>query len=212
MDYRRLAEKIRNRQQAGGQTDNEVYNRLELDLLQNPRSHSKAEIRRIQITGRLAASGERSAATLLKLIDDAEQKPDKDITKEPLFQQGLRDIRESLRGGKGPLESLTGLEQGRMENAEREYHDLARSGKFPLADLPEMARKIIDRKRKEAPGQMQGDPTGRYRLRYANPKDLIEAWRLGVIPEAEFNRQVNMMKEMGLIPAGAPAKTGDGGR
>jgi hypothetical protein len=210
-DYRRLAEKVRNRLQAGGRTDDAVYNRLELDLLENPQSHSAAEIRRIQITGKLAATGPRSAASLIKLIKDAKDKPDKDITKEPLFQQGLHDLRESLRGGKGPLESLTGQEQGRLENAEREYHDIARSGKFPLADLPEMARKIIDRKRKEMPGQMQGDPTGAYRLRYTNPKDLMEAFRLGLIPEAEFNRQVNMMKEMGLIPAGAPTKS-DGGR
>jgi hypothetical protein len=39
----------------------------------------------------------------------------------------------------------------------------------------------------------------------------MEAFRLGLIPEAEFNRQVNRMKEMGLIPAGAPTKS-DGGR
>ena len=209
-DARRLTDKLTKQREAGGRTDDAVYNALELRLLENPQSVSDAEIRRVQRSGKLAASGPRSAATLLRLTKDL---GDKDITKQELFQQGLRDIRGSLRGGKGPLESLTGTEQGRLENAEREYHDIARSGKVDLTALPELARKIIDRKRKELPAAMAGDPEAMSSLRYTNPADLLAARKAGLIPDAEFNRQFQKMRELGLIKAGpSPATETPGGR
>ena len=124
-DYRRLATKVREGAAAGGRTDDTIYNRLELDLLENPLSHSAREIRRVQAAGQLAASGPRSAATLLKMIPDSEAAAAKDVTQKPLFKQGLHELRESLRGGVGALESLTREQATRLENAEREYHDIA---------------------------------------------------------------------------------------
>lgn len=207
-DFRRLAGKLRTGAAAGGRTDDVVYNRLELDLKENALSHSAKEIRRIQDEGKLAATGPRSAATLLTLIgDETTGAAAKDITQQPLFKEGIHDIRMSLRGGKGPLESLTGEEQGRLENAEREYHDIARSGKVGLSDLPETARKIIDRKRREVQPLMGGDPTGLARLRYTKPGDLLEAKKAGIISEAEFNRQFWLMESMGLFQKVEPGAT-----
>ena len=198
-DYRRLAEKIRRGAAAGGRTDDIVYNRLELDLLENPQSHSDAEIRRIQAEGKLAATGPRSAASLLKLRSD--EVTAKDISQQPLFKQGLHELRESLRGGVGPLESLTREQATRLENAEREYHDIARSGKVGLDGLPELARKIVDRVRTQTPLQM-GDPGPKRLLRYQSHQDLLAAKQAGLIPDAEFNRQFDLMRRLGLLPAG----------
>jgi hypothetical protein len=210
-DARALRAAVRSGSAAGGRTDDEVYNRLELDLLENPRSHSAREVRRIQAEGKLAASGNRSAATLLKLIgDETAAASAKDISQKPLFKQGLHELRQSLRGGAGPLESLTREAATRLENAEREYHDLARSGKIGEEALPETARRIVERLRKQAPLDM-GDPEVPTLLRYRTPKDLLDAKAAGIIPDAEFNRQFKLMQSLGLFnKPGAtptPAKT-----
>ena len=209
-DARRLSDKIRTGGAAGGRTDDGVYNKLELDLLENPLSHSGREIRRIQASGKLAASGPRSAATLLKLIPDDKERAEKDITQKPLFKQGLHELRESLRGGVGPLESLTREQATRLENAEREYHDLARSGKFGEEALPEVARKIVERLRKQTPAT--GDPDTRRLLRYASPQDLLAAKKAGLIPDAEFNRQMELMRQLGILTAPTPKGSTSGGR
>ena len=209
-DYRRLATKVREGTAAGGRTSDAIYNKLELDLLENPFSHSAREIRRIQAAGNLAASGPRSAATLLKMIPDSEAASAKDITQRPLFKQGLHELRESLRGGVGPLESLTREQATRLENAEREYHDIARSGKVGDQEFPEVARKIVDRVRKQVPAV--GDPETRRLLRYQTPQDLLAAKQAGLINDAEFNRQFKLLQQLGLIGAGPQPKESSGGR
>jgi hypothetical protein len=222
-DFRRLAEKVRKGAAAGGRTNDEVYNRLELDLKENPFSHSAREIRRIQEEGNLAATGPRSASTLIDLIPDPEKAAGiaaaKDITQKPLFKQGLHEIRV-LRGGKGALESLTSEVATRLDNAEREYHDIARSGKFTDDQLPEVARKIVERVRAQTPLQM-GDPEAVQLLRYQTPADLMAAKKAGIIPDAEFNRQFKLMQRLGIlqgpkkdVPGAAtlPKKAPSGGR
>jgi hypothetical protein len=221
-DARRLSEKVRKAGTFGGRTNDEVYNRLELDLKENPYSRSAGEIRRIQEAGNLAATGPRSAATLLDLIPaDAKDTPagkgaaEKDITQKPLFKQGLHELRESLRGGIGQLESLTREAATRLENAEREYHDMARSGKVDETALPEVARRIVDRLRAQTPLQA-GDPEPAMLLRYASPQALLKAKEQGIIPAAEFNRQFKLMQSLGILkgpgkdtprmPAQPPAK------
>jgi F0F1-type ATP synthase epsilon subunit len=198
-DFRRLSTKVRAAGTFGGRTDNDLYNQVELDILENPHSRGVGEIRRMADEGRLAKTGPRSAATLMKLLDDEKKSAEtKDITQKPLFKQGMHEIEESLRGGVGPLESLTREAATRLENAKREYHDVARSGKFDDTQLPEVARKIVDRLRAQTP-LMMGDPEAVSKLRYQTPADLLAAQRAGIIPEAEFNRQFKLMGELGLL-------------
>lgn len=203
-DYRRLAKRRAEGRAAGGRTDDEVYNRLELDLLENPYSRSAKEIRRAQEEGKLAASGPRSAASLLKLIPEDAKDPTgsaaaaKDITQKPLFKQGLHEIRV-LRGGKGPLESLTGEAAARLDNAEREYHDIARSGKFSDDQLPEVARKIVDRVRAQSPLEAGTDPERFRQVRYGTYQELLAAQKAGIIPDPEFKRQFKLMMDLGML-------------
>lgn len=220
-DARRLSTKVRAAGTFGGRTNDEIYNRLELDLRENPYSRSAKEIRRIQEEGNLAATGPRSAATLLDLVPEDAKDPsgkvasEKDITQRPLFKQGLTELNDSLRGGVGPLESLTREAATRLENAKREYHDIARSGKFDEMQLPEVARKIVDRLRTQTP-LMMGDPDPLTKLRYQTPKELFDAKTAGIIPDAEFNRQFRLMQQLGIMkgpgkdtpkmPAGTPTK------
>jgi hypothetical protein len=195
---------------AGGKTDDAVYNRIELDILSRSRPVSRQEIRALQQNGKLAASGPRSAASLLKMVEDAALAAEgtgKDITKHPMFDQGLDDIK-TLRMGKGIMSDLTDAEALRLRNAVREYHDIARSGKFTPSQLPEVARKIVDRALSErSPLERPALPaTAAQQLRYRNPTDLAAAKKAGLIPDAEFNRQVDLMIEAGIIPKpGAPA-------
>lgn len=195
-DARRLKKMVRDWQAAGGQTDDDTFNRLELDILAQSRAVSRQEIRSL-VPGKLAATGPRSAAALLKILDDAEAA--KDVTKNELFQQGLKDINQVFRQGKGPLESLTGAENARLTVAMREYHDLARSGKFGMEQMPELARKIVDRLQTERPVQPFGDPAPLLKLRYSTPKDLLKAYQDGLIPPGEFNRQMGLMLQLGII-------------
>ena len=204
-DYRRLSKKVREFSAAGGTTDDQVYNRMELDILQNPKRSPegvaavKAQIRAQQEAGKFAASGPRSAATLMKMVEDESTAAQaKDITQDPQFKQGLQELHRSLMNGKSALESLTREENTRLENAEREYHDLARSGKFDNTDLPEVARRIVDRVRKQQP-LMMGEPSPALMLRYQSPKELLDAKKAGIIPEAEFNRQFKLMGDLGLL-------------
>ena len=97
----------------------------------------------------------------------------------------------------------------------REYHDIARSGKFDETQLPEVARKIVDRVRTQTP-LMMGDPDPLTKLRYQTPKELFDAKTAGIIPDAEFNRQFRLMQQLGILkgpgkdtpkmPAGTPTK------
>jgi hypothetical protein len=200
------------RSAAGGRTDDAVYNRIELDILARSRPVSRQEIRRLQEQGKLAASGPRSAATLLRMVEDQKEKAGepKDITKDPMFDQGLDDIKLALRGGKGLMSDLTEAETLRMRNGIREFHDLARSGKFRPADLPEVARKIIDRglSTRDIYDKPALPATAAQQLRYRTPADLAAAKRAGLIPDAEFNRQVQLMKDLGIIPSPGPAAPG----
>lgn len=195
---------------AGGKTDDAVYNRIELDILSRSRAVSRQEIRKLQEQGKLAASGPRSAATLLKMVEDAavvDGGGGKDITKDPMFDQGLDDIKFSLRNGKGVMSDLTDVEMYRMRNAVRQYHDIARSGKVPPSQLPEVARKIVDQAIASTPKSLQAmqPATAAQQLLYRNPADLLAAKKAGLIPDAEFNRQYRLMEEAGLInPSAGP--------
>jgi hypothetical protein len=205
-DYRKLLKEVREAGQAGGRTDDDLYNQMELDILQNPRrnqtdvSQAKADIRAMAEAGKLAKAGPRSAATLMRMIDvEAKEAEAKDITQKPLFKEGLKDIEHGpLRGGVGALESLTKEAAARMNGAIREYHDIARSGKFTEDQLPEVARKIVERRLQQTPLTI-GDPEKFLLLRYQTPSDLMAAKKAGVIPDAEFNRQFKLMGDLGLL-------------
>jgi hypothetical protein len=206
-EWRTALERMRHIREAGGTSDPNIYNRLETRILAREHMPSRKEILHTQ---GLAESGPRSRATLLKMVTD-EQTTDaaKDITKDPFFDQGLDDIKLALRGGKGPLESLEPVAATRLRNAIREYHDVARTGRIPPRELPEQARKIVDRYLLEQ-RQPIGDPAGAMQLRYRDPAALADAFRRGLIPEAEFNRQVDLFRQLGILPP--PGSEGTTGR
>lgn len=201
-DYDAVYRIAREGEAAGGRTDDTVYNRFELSIL-SKEPVSRQAIRAAQANGRLAASGPRSASSLLKMIEDGEGA--KDISKNPLFDQGLDDIKLAGRMGKGPLESLTDEQNARLVSMVREYYDLSRSGKFGPEALPEVARKIVDRKMATTTQlPFARDAQLRAQLRTQNPDELAALYKADLIKAPEFNRQMAIMKQLGII--GGPAK------
>ncbi|HUG36472.1 MAG TPA: hypothetical protein VML54_05945 [Candidatus Limnocylindrales bacterium] len=217
-DYRRLHDLVKRAAAAGGRTDDAAYNAMELRLLSREVSGPRArrEILALERIDRLAPSGERSAATLLKMVKDdeavesANAKSGKDITKDPMFDQGLDDIKQALPASSGPFGNFDDTLLTRRRNAIREYHDKARAKGMTPSGLPEEARKIVDRYLKEQPSQILNMSGLESQLRYRDEAHLNRENDAGRVPKDEYVRQEAIFSA--IAKRDAAAKKGTGGK